>query len=39
MGLWRKLIEVLWKASRSLEINSPLGRRKVHIRAVDPGIV
>jgi hypothetical protein len=39
MGPWRKLIEVLWKASRSLEINSSLGRIKLHIRAVDPGII
>jgi hypothetical protein len=31
---WRKLIEALWKALRYLEISSPLGRRRVHIRAV-----
>ena len=36
---WRKLIGVLWRASRSLETNLPLGRRKLHIRAVDPSIV
>ena len=39
MGPWHKHIEVRWKVSRSLEISSPLERRKLHIRAVDPSIV
>jgi hypothetical protein len=38
MGMWRKLIGVLWKASRSLEINLPLGRRKLHTKAAGLGI-
>ena len=33
------LIEVLCKASQSLEINSFLERRRLHTRAVDPDIV
>jgi hypothetical protein len=35
---WHKLIGALWKASQSLEINSPLGRRKLRIKVVDLSI-